>query len=254
MLGIPPVVFFVVALAVLWAGSQVGRALQTFRQPVVEREASSLKTLEGAVLALLGLLLGFTFSMAISRYDQRMDLQVAEANAIGTTWLRTANLPEPARSQEQALLRQYVPVRLGFFAAGNSQAQLQKNLDEGAALQARMWSVAKAAADVRRDALAGLFLSTLNEMIDDSEKRTAALENRIPTSAWGMLLLIGFVSSVLVGVGIQSRAPLLRVVLPLVVAATLTMTFDLDSPRSGLIQVHQHSMERVAAQVRGVAP
>ena len=244
-----PVTFFAFAAALLWAGTLLGSLLRHRRERTLAEETATFKTLEGAVLALLGLLLGFTFSMGVSRFDQRKSLEISEANSLGTTWLRTATLPEPARSAEQALMRAYAPVRVEFLSAGSSKLRIERSLDQTAALQAQMWHLAAAQAQTMRDPVSALFLASLNDSFDATERRTAAFENRIPLTAWEMLLFVSFVGSVLVGVGIGSRSQLLRLVLPIVVAAALAETLDLDSPRSGFIHVHQHSMERVAEQI-----
>ena len=112
-----------------------------------------------------------------------------------------------------------------------------------------MWRDASAYAITQRDPITAQFLAALSDTTAITESRTAAFENRIPVTAWGMLLFIAFAGSVLVGVGIGTRSQALRLVLPIVVAAALSLTLDLDSPRSGLIRVHQHSLERVNSLV-----
>lgn len=241
--------FFLAVMILLWAGTLVGGALRRHRQHVLADEVSTFKTLESAVLALLGLLLGFTFSMAVSRYDQRKNLEIAEANDIRTLWFRTATLSQPLRAQEQALLRQYVPVRLDFLGAGTDQTRIEASLRRTLALQQQMWGAVSSLAVSQRDPLTAQFLASLADTTSITESRTAAFENRIPVTAWGMLLFIAFAGSVLVGVGIGSRSQALRLVLPIVVTAALSLTLDLDSPRSGLIRVHQYSLDRVAAEV-----
>ncbi len=248
-ISIHPVMFFLAVLLLLWAGTLVGGALRSRRQHVIADEVSTFKTLEGAVLALLGLLLGFTFSMGVSRYDQRKGLEIVEANALRVLWLRTATLPLPLRSTEQTLLRQYVPVRLDFLGAGTNLTRIDASLQQTTALQTGMWQAAANFAVAQRDPITAQFLSALADATAVTESRTAAFENRIPTTAWGLLLFIAFVASMLVGIGISARSQALRLVLPLVVAAALSLTLDLDSPRSGLIRVHQYSLDRVAAEI-----
>ncbi len=249
LLSIHPVMFSVGVVILLWLGTWVGGQMRKRRELTLEVEASTFKTLESAVLALLGLLLGFTFSMGVGRYDQRKNLEIAEANDLANVWLRTATLPEPVRSAEQALLRQYVPVRLQFLTAGTSVERINESLRSSAALQARMWRLAADFANTRPDPDSAQFLQSILAVVDIAESRTAAFENRIPMLAWGMLLFISFIASGLVGVGIGTRSQFLRLVLPVVVAAALSLTLDLDSPRSGLIRVHQRSLERVAEAV-----
>ncbi len=249
VLSIHPVMFFLTVVVLLWLGTLVGGQLRKHRVQTLEQESSTFKTLESAVLALLGLLLGFTFSMGVGRYDQRKNLEIAEANYLANAWLRTATLPEPTRSTEQTLMRQYVPFRLQFLSAGTSEPRIEESLQAAAGLQAQMWHDAAAFASSRPDPVSAQYLVAITDLVDISESRTAAFENRIPILAWGMLLFISFIASGLVGVGIGTRSQFLRLVLPVVVASALSLTLDLDSPRSGLIRVHQHSLERVAATV-----
>ena len=248
-ISIHPVMFFLAVVILLWAGALLGGFLRTKREHVIADEVSTFKTLESAVLALLGLLLGFTFSMGVSRYDQRKNLEIAEANDITNLWHRTVTLPDPLRSAEQDLVRRYIPVRLDFLGAGTDRDRINVSLAQTDALQAQMWRAAGSYANSQRDPVTAGFLASLAETTAITESRTAAFENRIPVTAWGMLLFIGFAGSFLVGVGIGTRSQALRLVLPVVVAAALSLTLDLDSPRSGLIRVHQHSLERVAAQI-----
>ena len=238
-IGIHPVMFFLGVVLLLWAGTMLGGFLRARRQHVLADEVSTFKTLEGAVLALLGLLLGFTFSMGVSRYDQRKNLEIAEANDIQNLWFRTATLADPRTH----------PVRLDFLRAGTNETLINASLAETAALQQAMWRDASIYAATQRDPITAQFLATLADSTSITESRTAAFENRIPVTAWGMLLFIAFSGSVLVGVGIGTHSRALRLVLPIVVAAALSLTLDLDSPRSGLIRVHQHSLERVDALI-----
>ncbi len=249
LLSIHPTMFFLAVIVLLWVGTWVGGQMRTRREQTLEMEASTFKTLESAVLALLGLLLGFTFAMGVGRYDQRKNLEIAEANDLTSAWLRTATLPEPTRSAEQALLRQYVPVRLQFLSAGTSEPRINESLRSSAALQAQMWRLAANFANTRPDPDSAQYLESILALVSVAESRTAAFENRIPMLAWGMLLFISFIASGLVGVGIGTRSQFLRLVLPVVVASALSLTLDLDSPRSGLIRVHQRSLERVAAAI-----
>jgi hypothetical protein len=254
MANVRPVVFFLIALGVLWLGMELGNRIRGWRGKSVEGEDKLISVLEGALLTLFGLLIGFTFSMAVSRYDLRKAVIVKEANAIGTTWLRTATLAEPTRTEQQTLLRQYVLIRKQFLAAGHNSDQESESLRRTGELQARLWAAASSYAAEHRDAITGLYLSTLNDSIDASEERTAADENRIPAEGWGMLLLVGFIAMVLVGLDVRSKSRVLQALLPLALAWALGLTMDLDSPRYGLIRVDQPSMERLAQQVAGSPP
>lgn len=179
-----PLLFCPFVILFLFAGSLLGTWVRVRRAEAVARDAGSFKALEGAVLGLFALLLGFSFAMAVNRYDLRRQLEVEEANAIGTTWLRTDTLVEPERSAERQLIQQYVPVRLSFVAAGTDAQAIQRSLTQSGELQAQMWKIAAGGASARRDPISALFVASLNDAIDVTEKRTAALENRIPSMAW----------------------------------------------------------------------
>ncbi len=249
IMSVHPFLFFVAVIVLLWIGTLLGGHLRSRRQGSLAEESGSFKTLEGAVLALLGLLLGFTFSMAVSRYDQRKNLEITEAHDIANVWLRSSTLPEPVRAAEQALLVLYLPVRLEFLNAGTDRRRIDASLARTDALQVQMWTVASRYVNGQRDSVSAQYLDALTAMNNITESRTAAFENRIPIAAWSMLLFIAFIASALVGIGISTRSHALRLILPLVVAAALSLTLDLDSPRSGLIRYHQHSLERVAHRV-----
>ncbi len=244
-----PMLFFPLIVALLFLAGAAGVWLKATRDDAVSAASGSLRTLENAVLGLLGLLLGFSFAMGVSRYDARKQLEVEEANAIGTTWLRTDALDAPTRDLERQVLKDYVRARMGFLSAGTDATAIQKSLTETSDLQNRLWTTGADYVGTHRDAMTALFLSSLNETIDDAEKRTAAFENRIPIAAWVLLLFISASASGLVGMGMSTRSRPLLILLPLVVGAAMTLILDLDSPRSGFVVVNQKSMERVAEEM-----
>jgi hypothetical protein len=246
MPDMPIWIFAVVSLAVLWAGILVGSWIGQNRRAVVESESKTLTVLEGALLTLFGLLIGFTFSMAVSRYDLRKSLAVQEANAVGTTWLRTGLLPEPQRTEEQNLLRAYVQQRLFYHKTFHKRHELQDTVEQTEKIRDSLWAIASNYASDHREPVTGLYLQSLNNAIDLAGERIAADENRIPPEAWFMLLFVGFVSTAVTGTKIGAHRWVLQLILPVVLAATLAMTLDLDSPRYGFIHISQANMEKVA--------
>jgi hypothetical protein len=147
-------------------------------QRAAQRGAPGVSTLEGAILGLLALMIGFTFSMALSRFEARRDGVVAEATAIGTTALRARLLPAPHNGESVKLLRDYVQLRLDLTRHPASPRELSATISRSNAIQEALWQQAKAAA-AKDNAMVptGLFLQSLNEMIDDQDKRLAALSN-----------------------------------------------------------------------------
>jgi hypothetical protein len=214
--------------------------------------------LEAASLGLLALLLGFTFSMALTRFDTRKQLVLDEANAIGTTYLRAQLLPNPARKEVSNLLRRYVDVRLDFYQAGVNQRKLQNVDDETEKLHKALWSYAMATGG--RDPRAiptGLFIQSLNEVIDLHAKRVTAMENHVPESIFVLLSVVATLSLGLVGYGAgmgRDRNLLPMVVSVILIASVILLIMDLDRPRRGLIRVSQQGMVHLQESLKRIAP
>ena len=245
ILRIDSSVFFIITLALFTIAALVGLWLRSWRKTQGEPEERSVTTLLGAALGLFGIMLGFTFYIANSRLEERRQLEVAEASDLQALWLRTSFLSESARETERFLIRQYLPVRIQFFQAGPGGPGYEQALRQGAVLQARMWQVADDEVAGRHDSPAMQFLTTLSESIQASEKRTAAFENRIPALSWVIMLLLGMTACVLLAVDLKSRSYILRGMLQVALAASLALTYDIDNPRRGFVQVSQESMLRV---------
>ncbi|MGC1825875.1 MAG: hypothetical protein WA723_09585, partial [Pseudolabrys sp.] len=133
------------------------------------------------MLGLLALMIAFTFSMALSRFEARRDAVLNEANAIGTTALRARLLPEPHRTETLKLLREYVQIRIDIVRSGTSLAERMAVVNRSNALQEALWQQTKAMAAKDKGLIpTGLFIQSLNVMIDDQGKRLAALRSRVP--------------------------------------------------------------------------
>ena len=241
---------FLVGLAVVLVAGEIGWQLGMRAEG---RGGESIATLEAAVLGLLALIIGFTFAMALARFEARRDAVVNEANAIGTTALRARLLPEPQRTETLKLLRDYVQVRLDLARSSLSLTESPAAVDRSNALQEAIWQQAKAVA-AKDNAMVptGLFIQTLNEMIDSQGKRLAALRNRIPNSVLLSLFAIAAVASAFAGYasGLETRRTRLPVyLLGLVVCAVLVLILDLDRPTAGFIKVSQQPMIDTAAGI-----
>jgi hypothetical protein len=245
---------FLVGLGVILVAGEIGWQLGMRAEG---RGGESIATLEAAVLGLLALIIGFTFAMALARFEARRDAVVNEANAIGTTALRARLLPEPQRTETLKLLRDYVQVRLDLAGSSLSLTESPAAVDRSNALQEAIWQQAKAVA-ARDNAMVptGLFIQTLNEMIDSQGKRLAALRNRIPNSVLLSLFAIAAVASAFAGYasGLEARRTRLPVyLLGLVVCAVLVLILDLDRPTAGFIKVSEQPMIDTAAGIAAFA-
>ena len=211
-----------------------------------EKARSQIGTIQAAILGLLALLLGFTFSMAMSRYEARRQLVVDEANAIGTTYLRGQLLPEPQHEEIVDLLRRYIQVRLDFYAADTDTKKLEAANQATNKLQLQLWSIAAAlGAKEPRAVTVGLFLQSLNEVIDLHNKRLHELENHVPEIILFLLYFVALVATGLIGYGCGLggvRNFFVTVVSSILIAAVIIVIIDLDRPVHGLIQVSQQRM------------
>jgi hypothetical protein len=219
-------------------------ALGIFLGRRVRHLSESLKepfgVLQAALLGLVGLLLAFGLSLAVSRYENRRSNIVDEANAIGTTYLRAQTLAEPGRGRSLVLLRDYTrtAIHLSDQVPGSDEADDARRREEQ--IERRLWSLAGVALERAPTASAPrLYVESLNEMFDGETARVAALRNRVPTAVLllevlGSALALGLLAAYLTLVG---RGVLAVVLASALVAFLLLVTADLDRPTRGLIQV-----------------
>lgn len=203
-----------------------------------------------SLLVLLSLLVSFTLTMAVSRYDQRRELVVKEADAIGTTYLRAATLGPPYQQKLEQLLRSYVDARIDFFAAGVDPAQLEHAESQSSRLQQELWKNLVAVSQSNRSPVAVAFMNSLNEVIDLDSERLAALENRIPARVWMLITLVALVAVFTRGLTLNRRFWLTLVLGPMIIAVAVGLIADVDSPRSGFIRVNQAPLYRLKAEIQ----
>jgi len=246
----PPPVIFLIGLGAILVVSEIGWQLGIRTK---DGGGSNITTLESAMLGLLALMLAFTFSMALSRFEARRDALLNEANAIGTTALRARLLPEPHRSETLKLLREYVKIRLDIVQTGTSLAERMMIVDRSNALQEALWQQTKAIASKDKGFIpTGLFIASLNEMIDDQGKRLSALRNRVPNSVLITLIAIAAVAGAFAGYAsaLDARRTRLPVyVMGLLVSVVIFLIIDLDRPSAGFITNNQQPMIDVAASI-----
>ncbi len=232
-----PRIFFLFSFLLLWVAAQLGALLRQ-RRPLKEDERDDFNVVEAATLTLLGLIIGFSFSMATTRYDLRKNYEEAEANAIGTEYFRATLLPAEDTAKVQAQLVKYVELRLRFYQTRNPSELQQINSDTGR-LQTEMWTAVQAPAVARPSPVIALAVAGMNDVLNSQGYTQAAWWNRIPMAAWILMITIAVCCNALVGYGARdARAKSgLLVVLPLVIAVAFLLISDIDSPRSGFIHV-----------------
>jgi hypothetical protein len=243
-----PINVFGLSLAVLWLAAWTGAYVRKRRRQSVEAtDRQDYSVIEGATLTLLGLIIGFSFSMAISRYDQRKNYEEAEANAIGTEYVRADLLPAADATKVHTLLRDYVNQRILFYNTRDEGKLRQINTDT-AQLQASLWSAVRGPALEKPSMLSSVIISGMNDVLNSQGYTQAAWWNRIPTAAWALMAAIGICCNLLIGYGsrrIEAR-PILFVVTPLVVSISFFLIADIDSPRGGVIRVAPQNLVSLA--------
>jgi hypothetical protein len=241
-----PRIFFLVSLAVLWLSAQLGASLRR-RRPLKDDEREDFNVVEAATLTLLGLIIGFSFSMAISRYDLRKNYEEAEANAIGTEYVRAGLLPAADVAAVRGQLRKYLELRVLFYETRDERALQQINADTGQ-LQTEMWSAVQVPAEARPTPVTALAVAGMNDVLNSQGYTQAAWWNRIPGSAWTLMILIAVCCNLLVGYGARSGGAKsgLLFILPLVISIAFLLISDIDSPRRGFIHVVPQNLESLS--------
>src|SRR3954466_1677007 len=167
-----------ISLSIVLATSEIGWQLGVRADG---RGGNNISALEQSLLGLLALMIGFTFLMSLTRFEERREAVLNEANAIGTTALRARLLPEPHRTASLKLLRDYAQIRVDYIPIGRSFAEIPNVIDRSNNIQEALWQQAKAVSAKNNNLVpTGLFIQSLNEMIDNQGKRLSALRNTIP--------------------------------------------------------------------------
>jgi hypothetical protein len=245
-----PRYFFLVSMVVLWVAAH-GGAMLRWRRPLKADERDDFSIVQAACLTLLGLVIGFSFAMSISRYDERKNYEEDEANAIGTEYVRAELLPATNAAVVRAQLRNYLGVRILFYRS-RSEDELQRINADTARLQGEMWSAVRTPALAQPSPLMTLAVTGMNDVLNSQGYTQAAWWNRIPTSAWALLIAIAVCCNVLVGYGVRSeRANAgLLFVLPAVISISFLLIADIDSPRTGFIHVIPQNLVSLSEELK----
>ena len=245
-----PLLVFVISLIVMWLSAQIGDFVRKRLRPLENVERMDLSTVLTATLTLLGLIIAFSFSMAVTRYDQRKNYEAEEANAIGTERVRAALLPAAHTERVRELLRQYLHQRVLFYES-RDERQLEQIESDTAALEVELWSAVQTAAAAQPTPIVALAAEGMNDVLNTRGYTQAAWWNRIPTAAWGLMVTIAIFCNLLIGYGAHRREIILFLVLPLALSTSFFLISDIDSPRGGVIRVRPQNLESLAQSLNG---
>jgi len=245
-----PLLVFVLSLVVFWLCAQLGAALRRKQEARGGQAPEVFTVILTASLTLLGLIVGFTFSMAVSRYDQRKNYEAEEANAIGTEYVRAGLLPATDATTTRMLLRSYLDQRILLYQARDEdrRVQIRARITQ---LQQQLWSAVQNAALAQPSALTALAAAGMNDVLNSQSYTQAAWWNRIPGAAWLLMLLIALLCNVMVGYAARDATvqSLLLIILPVLLAIAFLLIADIDSPRGGVIRVSAQNLLSLSEQM-----
>jgi hypothetical protein len=241
------IIFATVGTATV-AGFVAGRYLRkhsaTLREP--------FGVLQAALLGVVGLILAFGLTLAVGRYEDRRAATVAEANAIGTTYLRAQLIAEPERSRSLELLRRYTTLAVAITHEIPNSPAMRRTVAAQGLLQRRLWRLAGqsiAAAPVA--SAPRLYVDSLNSTIDQQSVRVSSLDNRVPGAVLGLEVIGAAIALALLAlhISILGRGLVAMLAAAALVTLLLLVTFDLDRPTRGLIEIPSAPLESVRASM-----
>ncbi len=223
---------------------RIGRYYQQKTDKEVKAQTNAIQT---GILGLLALLLGFTFNMSLQRFDNRSYAVIKEANAIGTSILRTKLLPAPYDSLNYNLLQKYVDLRIEISALDLTETAERKIINQRTdEIQSKIWENSIKAAEIDpRPVTTGYFITSLNDLIDARGERNAILQRHIPEVILFLLFIVFIIGGALMGytsgLGLK-RAYIPTIMFTVLIVLVVFIIIDLDRPKRGLIEVKQDSL------------
>lgn len=244
-----PLAVLAFSLVVMCLLVLIGVFLRNRLMTLAEEERLDFGVVIPATLTLLGLIISFSFSMAAGRYDQRKNYEEAEANAIGTEYLRADLLSAPDADRVHELLKSYLDQRVLFYETRDQQ-QLERIDTQTAQLHSELWSVVRAAAAKQPTYPVGLVVSGMNDVLNSEGYTQAAWWYRLPIAAWAFMAAIASFSTLLIGFSSHRKATTSFAVVPLVVSISFFLIADIESPRHGLIRVAPQNLMRLSRSLQ----
>jgi hypothetical protein len=251
-IGRYPLLVLALGLVILWLSAKIGAFFRRRRQSSEEIEREDFGVVVAGTMTLLALIIGFTFSMASSRYDQRKNLEESEANAIGTEYVRADFLPATDAARVRSLLRDYLDQRVSFYETRDGR-ELRRIGATTAQLENDLWSAVRGPAAAQPTPVVSTVVTGMNDVLNSRGYTQAAWLNRIPLAAWGLMSAIAVCCNLLIGYGARRGEvkTLLLFVLPLIVSISFALIANIDSPRGGLVRVHPQNLASLSQSLQG---
>ena len=246
-----PLLVLAFSLLGLWLSAKIGASIRKRHRNEEEAWREDFGVIVAAILTLLALVIGFSFSMAVNRYDQRKNYEEAEANAIGAEYVRADLLPAADAARVRTLLRSYLDQRVLFYSTNNNP-QLQQIDATTAQLETELWAAVRPPPMAQPTALVALAVSGMNDVLNSQGYTQAAWLYRIPPEAWILMAVIAIFCNLMIGYGSRRTGAkgFLFLVLPLVLSISFFLIADIDSPRSGIIRVHPENLTSLSQSIQ----
>ncbi len=241
-----PLSIFVAAFILQCAAGYAGDFVRRHTGPLKETTQKDFGTILPAALTLLALIIGFSFSLASSRYDLRKTLEEAEANAIGTEYVRADLLPPGPAAQVRQLLVEYTRQRILFYEVRDA-ARLAQVANTRGTLQNELWNAVTPPALAKPTPISSLAVAGMNDVLNSQGYTQAAWWNRLPVGAWELLVLVAVACNFLFGYSEARDRRLTLMLLPLIISVPIFLIADIDTPRGGLIHVVPQNLEALMA-------
>lgn len=233
-------------LASHWSGRVARRRLGR------QENAPSWEIVPTSVLSLLGLILAFTLSMAIARFDARKSLMVKESNAIGTAYLRAGLFSQPAARRAQEILREYAALRPQLFTSAASQEASETFQTHSESLHRELWEQVNKITLANQSVIAAQLITAVNEVIDVHSERIFASRDRVPDSVIEITLLLAMLGLGLLSYSFGRREmsvwPLL--LMAFLFTVTIVLIVDLDRPTQGSVAIDQQILLRLGLSLK----
>ena len=246
-----PVPAFIFTLVVLTAATWLGTTRFARLRAEAAEAREEFRVIQAATLTLLGLIISFTFSMALDRYEERKGFESAESSAIVTAYARAGLLPPADAARVRSLLGSYLDQRLAFYETRNLRTLAETNLAT-AKIEGLLWKAVTVPAGQNPNSITALAVASINDVVRTRGDTHASWNNRVPFTAWMMMGSIAFFAMLLVGIGIQrpQRFPQILVVLPLIISIAFFLIADVESPRLGLISVVPDNLRELSGTLQ----
>jgi hypothetical protein len=248
-----PFLILGVSLSIFWFAAWTGSSFRKTKQDPGDDDHQEFLFVLGGTLTLLGLIIGFTLSMAVSRYDVRKNYEEQEANAIGTEYVRADLLPPTDAAKVRRLLTNYLDQRILHYKSRDNQ-KLREIDAQTARLQTEMWSAVAAPPAGQLSPVTALTVAGMNDVLNSQGYTQAAWWNRIPIAVWILMTMISIFCNLLVGYGAHGRSAFLFLILPIALSVSFFLIGDIDSPRGGVIRVEPQNLESLAESLDSLKP